>query len=77
MTDEMLIDHLKMAAGKEGFGSQSALARAAKRGRSTVSEWMTGKYKPDCAALLNMDAEARRRRLKIRFDPRKLRPELF
>lgn len=77
MQDEMLISHLKTAASKDGFGSQSALARAAKRARSTVSEWMVGKYKPDCAALLNMDAEARKLRLSIRFDPKKLRPELF
>lgn len=77
MSDDKLIEHLKAAASESGFGSQSALARAAKRGRSTVSEWMKGKYRPDCAALMNMDAEARRKRLKIRFDPRELRPELF
>lgn len=76
MTDR-LTDHLRKAASKDGFGSQAEMARAAKRGRSTVSEWLSGKKRPDCASLMNMDAEARKRRLKIRFDPRVLRPELF
>lgn len=74
---DALIEHLKAAASKDGFGSQAEMARAAKRGRSTVSEWLSGKKKPDCASLLNLDAAARRKRLKIRFNPRELRPELF
>lgn len=75
MKEDKLITHLKEAVGL--FGSQAELARAAGRRPPSVSEWLKGEHKPDLAALMNMDAAARKRRLKIRFDPRELRPELF
>ena len=75
MIDEKLIKHLEN--GVLVFGSQTELAKAAKRGKSTVCEWLKGLHKPDVVALMNLDEAARKRRLPIRFNPRELRPELF
>lgn len=75
MPDQKLIDHIK--AGAEAFGSQAAMARAAKRAKSTVSDWIAGRHKPDAVALMNMDEVAKRKRLGIRFRPQDVRPELF
>lgn len=72
---DKLIQHLEYAVTV--FGGRKELADAAGRKPASVSEWLTGKHKPDLVALMNMDAAARKRRLKIRFDPRELRPELF
>ena len=75
MQDDKLIEHLKEAVSQ--FGSQTEVAKAASRANSTVCEWLKGVYKPDVVALMNLDEAARKKRLKIRFNPRELRPELF
>lgn len=60
----------------EAYGSNVAVAKAARVCKSSNTEWLKGRTKPSIEALTRLDDHAKRHK-KGRFNPREIRPELF